>query len=531
MPQLLTSPDLLIRILVIVSTSLIMALVTRNANYDIHFQLRKPQPISERVQIIEAPDQADILDVIKQLQPLGPSQIITSQYIYDNETKLVTPYSINEKDAEYIDFRFIQDPDGLVRSMMIKLKANSALHALVAKKYHNQIQSINYRGPPGSFEVTSFFDVNESKPRLDQKIIILKMQDPFQSFATPVGLLNEAELIANIFDNLIEHRFIPEADFTLHLVVLFSTLIISILILLYLPSTLALVATFIFAIFYLSLSLWIFDNLYIWTPIFTPLIQIFLTFLLISNYKYVLNERTKWSLEKETLLLQEVEEMKTNFLSLFSHDLKTPLAKIIGLTELMKSKTPQSELQADLDKIIVASRELERYIKRILKMSQVQSKNISLNRTPTDINSLIEKSVQQNSFAAQSKNIHFKTQLQPLFMIDVDAGLIEEVIINFIENAITYSPSNSEICVSSEETQDYIKVTVTDQGKGIPKDAQDSIWEKYYRFDSEKSGYGLGLFLSRYVIHLHGGKVFLKSKENSGSEFGFIIPINQQKIV
>jgi K+-sensing histidine kinase KdpD len=255
----------------------------------------------------------------------------------------------------------------------------------------------------------------------------------------------------------------------------------------------------------------------------------FLTYILISNYKNVLNEKTRWGLEKESHFFQEVEEMKTNFLSLFSHDLKTPLAKIIGISDTLRSQIKDPEILIEIEKIHTSSKDLEKYIQRILKMSQVQSKNVSLNKTPEDINTIIEKSIAQNRFSAEEKNIRLEKNLSPLFMIEMDGGLIQEVIINFIENAITYSPEGTTIKISSEEINEYVKVSVKDEGQGVPKEAQENIWDKYYRFDGKNTGYGLGLFLSRYVVDLHGGQVFLNSKKNQGSEFGFILPINEDE--
>lgn len=523
MPSPFNSPDLFIRVMVIAITSLIIALITRDSTYDLHFRLRKAQKVSSQIQVIETSDNFEAELLIKDLRQHKVKWIFSNHLIWDQKDNLITPYSVNDKELGFLNFTMIPDSDGILRTVQFESKNGTPL----LQNFEKTKLTLNFRGPSDTFSHLPYFDLRETDPNLEGKIVVLTLPEHLQSLTTPVGLLSGTELVANILDNVLEDRFIPAPSFILHLLILLVILIINTLILLYLPSTLALVGTLIFAIVYTSLSLWIFDTFYIWTPILTPLIQIVVTFLLISNYKYILNERTRWGLEKDTLLFHEVEEMKTNFLSLFSHDLKTPLAKIISLTELVLGKTQDPEMRDNLDKINLASRELEKYIKRILKMSQVQSKNISIQRAPEDINNLIERSIQQNHFLAQQKKITLVKKTQPLFMIEIDGSLVQEVVNNFVENAITYSPEGSQIIISSQENQNFIKVSVTDQGEGIPKHAQDTIWEKYYRFDSQKSGYGLGLFLSRYVIQLHGGRVYLKSKEHSGSEFGFILPIDE----
>ena len=163
-----------------------------------------------------------------------------------------------------------------------------------------------------------------------------------------MGLLNQAELIANIIDNILAQRFIPPKNLALSFLIIALLLMISIVLLLYLPSTLALVTSIALAVSYISFSLWFFDAYYIWTPILTPIIQMFLTFVLISNYKFVLNEKTRWSLQKESLYASEMEEMKTNFLSLFSHDLKTPLAKIIGISDTLSAQVKDEAIQIEI---------------------------------------------------------------------------------------------------------------------------------------------------------------------------------------
>ena len=116
-------------------------------------------------------------------------------------------------------------------------------------------------------------------------------------------------------------------------------------------------------------------------------------------------------------------------------------------------------------------------------------------------------------------------ELSPLFLIEMDETLIQEVLFNFIENALSYSPEGSRITIRSEETKDYVKVAIADQGPGVPIKVQDKVWEKFYRLESKSQGYGLGLYLSKYVVELHHGQVYLKTKKDRGSEFGFHLPI------
>ncbi len=520
MAQPLNFKDLFLRMLVIFLTSLVVLFLTRENSFDLQFKIRKKQETFNQLLIIEVANNDSIEDVLKTLKSKGVENIYLSHFLEDDSAEAITPYIVSEKVSNYLSIDLPPDGDGLTR----RVKFLNDNHPKAGQKP----LTINYRGPENSFSTINYYDLAASGMDLKDKVVVVKSTKPINYYTTPVGLLSEAEIVATLLDNQFANRFIPPKSFIAPIIILFALMLITTLFLIYLPSTLALISTVVLGITYLSLSLWTFDTFSFWTPLLAPIIQFTLTFLLISNYKFVLNEKTRWSLERESVFFNQVEEMKTNFLSLFSHDLKTPLAKIIGIVDTLKSKIDDPEIHSELDKIHQSSLELDKYIKKILKMSQIQSKSISLNKEPTDLNQLIDQAVQQNLHLAQSKGIQIQKKTTPLFMVDIDPSLVKEVIINFLENAITYSPKNSQVTVISDEVEDFIKVSVIDEGNGIPKNIQENIWEKSFRFDKEKSGYGLGLFLSRYVIHLHGGQVFLNSRENSGSEFGFLIPLSEE---
>lgn len=520
--------DLFLRVLFLALTTMVMVLINKNPGADLHLKLRRPQPFSKKIVILKVNDTYKIPELINELDRHEPRAILCPQSLVDMQTKRLWTYSTtrDENRGHQLHFQFLADSDGQLRKVSMVDHTDSDLFSGIEK---DKVYLINYRGPKKSIEPIVNFDLRRLKDEdLKGKIFIIS-SGKSPSHITPVGPLSEVEVIANIIDNSLENRFVPQIPIFNQIILLIFILIASIALLIYLPSTLALVATTLFTIIYISLSLWLFDQFTILTPIVTPLVQIILTYLLISNYKFVLNESTKWSLERESSYLKELEEMKTNFLSLFSHDLKTPLSKIIGITENLLSKTQDEDQKQELEKIKSYSKDLDRYIKKILKMSQLQSNKVSLNISSEDINSVIEKSVNQISLYAREKGVQLQTELTPMFMTEMDGSLIQEVIINFLENAVNHSQTGDLIKIRSQEDGEFIRVSVVDQGPGIPKEVQDSIWEKYYQFDPQKSGYGLGLFLSRYVVNLHGGKVFLKSKEKQGSEFGFLLPMNEEK--
>ena len=523
MSQAWNIKDLLFRLLAISLTSLILLFVTHDTKFDLHFKIRKTQKVNPDILIVEIPLKLSTETVIRNLIQKKIRKLYVSHFIFDQADEIVSPYIVDEIQDTFLSIELTPDPDGLVRKVKF-------LKSTLAPFYSEERSlNINYRGKAETFPTINYYDLKDEGIDLDNKIIILKSSKIISTYTTPLGLISEAEMVATLIDNQELQRFLPEKSFLIPLLILFLLLCLTTGFLIYLPSTLALLSSIAVAVAYISLSLWFFDVFYFWTPISIPLIQILLTFILISNYKFVLNEKTRWSLEKESHFINQVEEMKTNFLSLFSHDLKTPLAKIIGIVDTLRSQIDDPDIVLELEKIQNSSQELDTYIKRILKMSQVQSKNIALKKEPVDINTLIQQSVEQIQYSAHTKNINIELKLSPLFMVEVDGSLIKEVLVNFLENAIKYSPENKTVTVISEELENFIKVSVIDQGNGIPSDIQGQIWEKSFRFDKSQSGYGLGLFLSRYVVELHRGQVFLNSRENIGSEFGFLLPLDEDE--
>jgi len=115
-----------------------------------------------------------------------------------------------------------------------------------------------------------------------------------------------------------------------------------------------------------------------------------------------------------------------------------------------------------------------------------------------------------------------------MFSIEMDSLMIQEVVLNLIENAVKYTPNDGHILVQTNEVDDKAIFSVKDNGPGISKTDQDHIFEKFYRGQAHLSqikGTGLGLFLVKYFIELHGGEVFLESEVNKGTRVGFTLPL------
>jgi signal transduction histidine kinase len=214
-----------------------------------------------------------------------------------------------------------------------------------------------------------------------------------------------------------------------------------------------------------------------------------------------------------------------------SHDLKTPIARIQGMTEVItKDAVKLSSMQQEaVDTIRASANDLLQFMNSILNYAKVESQGVVLHKQAKDINDLVEDVIKRHEFLAKLKHIKIQSELEPLFSISVDPDLIRQVFSNLIENAIKYSPENSKVSIKTKEENDFICVDFSDEGPGIPEEEQQHLFLKFFRSKSVKNsnikGFGLGLYLAKYFIELHKGHIIITSTPGKGSTFTVKLPI------
>ena len=294
------------------------------------------------------------------------------------------------------------------------------------------------------------------------------------------------------------------------------------------PQSIAFVLVLWITTLQVALSIWVFDTFRIWLPIFSACIQIFSTWSIFIGYQANRIEQKNWQLQQEKNYLKELEQLKNNFVSLISHDLKTPIAKIQAIIDRLMTQNPQSQLFDDFKSLRFSSEELNKYIQSIIQVLRVESRDFKVNMQVGDINETIEEAVRQLLTLAKEKSIQIRTELEPMFSTEFDFILIKEVLINLIENAIKYTPEGGTILVRSAEAENEIRVEVHDNGNGIPEQEIEHIWGKFVRGkdqDLKTKGTGLGLYLVKYFIELHNGRVSIESLVGQGTKVSFTLPI------
>jgi two-component system phosphate regulon sensor histidine kinase PhoR len=392
-------------------------------------------------------------------------------------------------------------------------------------------RTINYRGPNGTYPAHSLTELIEGglDLKIKGKIVILGSRDSnTQVINTPFGNMSSTEVMANVVDNFLNNSWIVQPDSYLLVLFLAFILTVGIWLLFSYPQSATVVFLFWLGTAVTALSLWVFDSFSIWIPILPPLAMLAFTYVLFLGYLLTLKDNLNWRLEQEKKYVYEVEQLKQNFVSLISHDLKTPIAKIQAICDRLMSNNPDTETSEGLRSLRRESSELHRYIQSILRVSRVESKDLRLNKEAADINEIIDVVVQQVQPLAQEKNLELVKNLEPIFSIELDSVLIQEVILNLVENAVKYTPLGGRIEVRSQELDDQVIISVKDNGKGIAQEDQQKIFEKFYRGQDQQlitKGTGIGLYLVKYFIELHGGQVFLESTPGAGTRIGFRLPL------
>jgi signal transduction histidine kinase len=215
-----------------------------------------------------------------------------------------------------------------------------------------------------------------------------------------------------------------------------------------------------------------------------------------------------------------------------THDLKTPVAKIQGLTEQLKRSLGNRLEPRDIETmnhLFSANDELNHFISSLLELTQIDSHGIRVNLQSRDLNQLLEQVVLKHRFGAQAKQIEMRLDFEPLFPIRVDATLISKVLSNLLDNAIKYSPEKTSVTLTTRESGDCVEITIEDQGIGIPESEIGNLFSRFYRINNDTTrsvkGTGLGLYLSRYFIEAHRGELTVDSRSGKGTRFLIRLPM------
>jgi len=226
-----------------------------------------------------------------------------------------------------------------------------------------------------------------------------------------------------------------------------------------------------------------------------------------------------------------LNKLKTDLLSTVSHELRTPLAIIKGYSTLLvdydQSLSPEEKLEY-LRSTDGATDRLSELVDRLLDMSRLEAGLLTLNREPTSIGQLINKTVSEAQLRAPKHKISSSIE-QRLPRAFVDARHVRQILDNLVDNACKYSPDGTEIALSARRTGKKILISVSDQGMGIPAGELTKVFDRMYRIEqrlsSSTQGMGLGLAICKGLVEAHKGQIWVESEEGKGTTCFFTLPI------
>ena len=243
--------------------------------------------------------------------------------------------------------------------------------------------------------------------------------------------------------------------------------------------------------------------------------------------------RSQTKIEQQNIQLKKADRIKTDFLNVTSHELRTPMSSIKGYTQMISKQIlgqTNDEQKKALDVILRNTNRLDALIQDILDVSRLESGMMKFITQKTDVTKMVKEITETMQASTDLKRIKINSDVQkeiPDLMIDQER--IKQVLINIVDNAIKFSPDGSMIHIKASKEKEDVLFEVEDFGRGIPKNKQKRIFERFYQVDSgidrKFGGVGLGLTISRGIILAHGGKIWVKSKMNEGSTLSFTLPI------
>jgi K+-sensing histidine kinase KdpD len=256
---------------------------------------------------------------------------------------------------------------------------------------------------------------------------------------------------------------------------------------------------------------------------------------------YTLSRQAALNLENVRLLeferervhhLQQLEQMKSEFLFAVSHQLRTPLTSIKVSSDMLadpEMQIPEESQQRLIDTIKHSTRDLETYITTILDFARLENAKLQLKRELTDFNEVIHEVAE-----VLTPQIRLREQFLELPAIDsgvlvnVDRHRVKQILSILIENAVKFTPQGGHISVRHQWSDAGLYIEVKDSGPGISLEEQQKIFDAYYQAKSRRprdaDGLGLGLAVAKKLVELHGGQIWVESKPNEGAAFFFTLP-------
>ena len=228
--------------------------------------------------------------------------------------------------------------------------------------------------------------------------------------------------------------------------------------------------------------------------------------------------------------LKQLERTREEFVANVSHELRTPLSHIKGYVETLLSGA-KDDPQVSVRFLQTIERNAERLkllIEDLLTISELESGRVQLNLQIFPLRSVVDKVVEDFKARATAKSVSMTVDM-PELRVNADAGRLDQVLANLVDNAIKYGKAGGQMRIGARETNKQAEIFVQDDGPGLPVEALERVFERFYRVDKarsrEQGGTGLGLSIVKHIVQTHGGKVWATSEPGRGATFFFTLPM------
>ncbi len=230
---------------------------------------------------------------------------------------------------------------------------------------------------------------------------------------------------------------------------------------------------------------------------------------------------------------RELDRMKNEFIAITSHELRTPLGLILGHSTFLKELL-DSSYDDQIDAIIRNASRLKEIIESLTSVDNYETGGALVRSRKVSIARIIDDVSISFGEMANKKNITIKKAIQQgsELWVEVDAGKVAIVLSNLLKNAIAFSNEGGEIVIRGEKQPDYVKVSIKDNGIGIPAKDLPHVFDRFYQVEGhltrKHGGMGLGLSVAKVMVEMHGGRIWADSEEGKGSIFSFILPVRSE---
>ncbi len=232
------------------------------------------------------------------------------------------------------------------------------------------------------------------------------------------------------------------------------------------------------------------------------------------------------SLLKLKQMRDELDDLQRDFSNMIVHDLRAPVHSIQGLVELLREDLPAEGGHLRLLELIGRSADkINRLISEFLDLGKLESGRLRLNLNPDDVVAIAARAIENFRPVGQRRRIELTLTASPSRIeAVVDTDRLDQVFSNLLQNAVKFSPTGGRIAVEIRARKDGIRISVADEGPGLPAGGDEMIFEKYIQSENRDSGVGLGLYVCKAIIEAHGGAIWAENRPAGGARFVFELP-------